>query len=55
MNESKRSLVSVWAKELKPAGKYYFSGVVENMDNLPELHRHDTLCTFGTRTSSVKK
>jgi len=55
MNESERSLVPVWAKELKPAREYYFSGVVENIDNLLELHRHDTLCTFGIRTSVLKQ
>jgi len=59
MNESERSLVPVWAKELEPAGEYYFSGVVENIDNLLELHRRDTLCTslctFGTRTSVLKQ
>jgi len=55
MNESERSVVPVWAKELKPAGEYYFSGVVENIDNLLELHRRDTLCTFETRTSVLKQ
>jgi len=56
MNESERSLVPVWAKVLRPAGEHYFSaGVVENIDNLLELHRRDTLCTFGTRTSVLKQ
>ena len=35
-------------------GKYYFSGAVEDLDSLLELHRHDTLCTLGTRTSVLK-
>jgi len=34
---------------------YHFSGVVENIDNLLELHRRDALCTFGTRTSVLKQ
>jgi len=34
MNESERSLVPVWAKELKPAGKYYFSGPVFILDHI---------------------
>ena len=35
-------------------GKKYFSGVVEDLDSLLELHRHDTLCTLGRRTSVLK-
>ena len=54
MNESERSLVPVWAKELKPAGEDYFNGGVENIDNLFELNRRDMLCMFGTRTSVLK-
>ena len=44
--------VPAWAKELKSwsVGKYYFSGVVDDLDSLLELYRRDTLCTFGTRT-----
>ena len=46
--------VTVWAKGLKAVGKYYFSGIVDNVNSLLELHRRDTLCTFGTRTSVQK-
>ena len=53
-DESDRSLVPLWARKLKPVGKYYYSGVIENVESLLELHRRDTLCTFGTRTSVLK-
>ena len=43
-----------WAKQLKRVGKHYFSGLVENIDQLLELHKRSTLCSFGTRTSVVK-
>ena len=45
---SRRNKVLAWAKGLKSVGKYC------NVDSLLELHRHDTLCTFGTRTSVRK-
>ena len=44
--------VPAWALGLKSVGKFYFSGIVDNVDSLLELHRQDTLCTFGTRTSA---
>ena len=50
MNEQQRKEVPAWAKGFKSIGQYYFSGVVDNIDSLLELHRCDTLCTFGTRT-----
>ena len=50
MNEQQGKEVPVWAKGFKSVGKYYFSGVVDNVDSLLELHRRDTLCTFGTIT-----
>ena len=31
--------VPAWAKGLKAVGKYYFSGIVDNVDSLLELHR----------------
>ena len=39
------------AKGLKSVGKFYFNDIVYNVDSLLELHRRDTLSTFGTRTS----
>ena len=54
MNELHEKKVPAWAKELKSAEKYYFSGVVDNLYSLLELHRCDTLCTFGTRTFVLK-
>ena len=33
---------------------HYFSGVIDDLDSLFELHRRDTLYTFGTRTSVLK-
>ena len=54
MDESDRSLVPLWARKLKPVGKYYYSGVIGNVESLLEPHRRDTLCAFGTRTSVLK-
>ena len=39
----KEKEVPAWAKELKSVGKYYFNSVVDNLDILLDLHRHDTL------------
>ena len=54
MNEQQGKEVPAWAKGLMSIGKYYFSGVVDNVDSLLELHRRDALCTLGTRTSVRK-
>ena len=54
MNKQQEKQVLDWAKGLKSVGKYYFSGVVDNIDSLLESHKRDTLCTFGTRTSVRK-
>ena len=43
--------VPTWAKGLKSVGKYYFSGIVDNVYSLLELHRRDFLGTFSTRMS----
>ena len=36
------------------SGKVLFSGVVDDLDSLLELHRCNTLCTFDIRTSVLK-
>ena len=39
-----------WAKELKSVGKYYFSGVIDDLDSCTDA----ILCKFGKRTSVLK-
>ena len=36
---------------LKPLGAHYYGGVVDDLDDILEVHRRETLSTFGTRTS----
>ena len=43
MNELQEKKVPAWAKELKSVGKYYFSGLVDDLDSLLELHRDERL------------
>ena len=38
-NTEQEKGVPAWAKGLKAVGKYYFSGIVDNVDSLLELHR----------------
>ena len=39
-----------WSKGLKHSGLYY-EGIVDDCDQVLELHRRSTMSTFGTRTS----
>ena len=54
MNEVQEKKVPAWAKELNSVRKYYFSGAVDDLNSLLELHRRNTLCTFGIRVSVLK-
>ena len=49
----KEKEVPAWTKELKSVGKYYFNGVVDNLDIFLELHRCNTLCMHDTRTRKI--
>jgi len=40
-----------WAKDLKLVGLHYYGGTVDDADSLLEVHKRNTLCTFGTRNS----
>ena len=40
-----------WTKSLKLAGKNYYFGVVDDVEDILEQHKRTTLCTFSTRTS----
>ena len=39
-----------WSKGLKRSGLYY-EGIVDDCDQVLELHRRSTMSIFGTRTS----
>ena len=39
-----------WNKNLKQVGQY-FTGYVDDLQTVLELHKIDTVSTFGTRTS----
>ena len=39
-----------WTHGLKRVGLYY-SGFVDNLEDVLEMHRRSTLTTYGTRTS----
>ena len=41
---------SPWSTGLSRIGQYY-EGIVENVESTLELHRKDTVTTYGTRTS----
>lgn len=43
----------VWTKGLSEAGLNYYDGVVEEerLHEILELHKRDTVSTFGTRSS----
>ena len=47
-----RSEAPSWTQGLTRYGKYY-TGIVEesNLDKILELHKRDTVSTFGTRSS----
>ena len=44
--------VPAWAVGLQHKGLYY-EGVVDGLDELLELHKRDTVSTFGTRSSRL--
>jgi len=41
---------SSWSSGLARIRQYY-EGIVENVESILELHRKDTVTTYGTRTS----
>lgn len=47
------SSVPVWAEGLKKCGTYY-DGYVEDLAGTLELHRRDTVSTWGVRRSQKK-
>lgn len=44
----------VWAKGLKKCGAYY-EGYVEDLETTLELHRCETVTTWGIRRSQTKR
>ena len=44
-----------WATDLRPVGLNYFGGIVTNIDEVLEEHRRETRCSFGTKSSKLKK
>ena len=44
----------VWAEGLKKVGTYY-EGYVEDLEGTLELHRRDTVTTWGIRRSQSKQ
>ena len=45
----------IWAAELHPFCLNYYTGIVDNAEELVENHRLATRSCFGTRNSSVSK
>ena len=48
------SSLPVWAEGLKKVGTYY-EGYVEDLEGTLELHRRDTVTTWGIRRSQQRK
>ena len=48
------SSLPVWAEGLKKVGTYY-EGYVEDLEGTLELHRRDTVTTWGIRRSQSKQ
>ena len=43
-----------WAANLMPVGLNYYTGIVENAEDLLECHKVATQSSFGTRSSTKK-
>ena len=46
---------STWKVGLKPVGKYYHAGIVNDVEGILENHKLNTKSCFGTRSSVKKK
>ena len=44
---------STWKVGLKPVGKYYHAGIVNDVEGILENHKLNTKSCFGTRSSIV--
>ena len=54
IQSSTMSSLPVWAEGLKKVGTYY-EGYVEDLEGTLELHRRDTVTTWGIRRSQRKQ